>query len=92
MNSERLMEAARDGGRLLLAESARLDAALRSERTDAEFISTAMRRAASVSSRAAALVATLADALPNTAERERGAWIDGVQAGMEILQPGDGQH
>jgi len=106
---DRMFEAAQDGVRLLVAEALRLetDMDVDPRNLTAEIVSSFVRRAGMVASRAVAVLTTLSDDLPvvvgaevkdayaegkrDGKEIEHEAWADGVQAGMDVLRPTDGQ-
>jgi hypothetical protein len=84
--SNRQLEAARDGVRLVMADLRRLESALNVDDgvVDAEMISTLLHRAATVASRAASIVATLSDGLAKAVRAEReDAYAEGKRDGKE---------
>jgi hypothetical protein len=85
--SNRQMEAARDGVRLVMADLKRLESALAVDDgvVDSEMISTLLHRAATVASRAASVVTTLSDGLAKAVRAEReDAYAEGKRDGREV--------
>lgn len=87
------LEAARDGVRLLIAEAQRLKFALdEGDTVTAQRHAMLAKRAATVAGHAGALASTIARSLPDSVGSvERAAWGAGVQGGIDVMRPCDGE-